>query len=304
MDPIESISYASAVFVDTFPVGKKAAFSMDLETKVTIKEGKKGKGVVVKGKCGKTAKAVSSQVLKSFKSKLKDLNISVSSQIPADGGLGFEESVAAATSLATVCFIAGGRTYEFLVDKFLRRQFVAVDKRAVLPEELLTLCMKAEPKLSFARLCSSFYGGFVVVDERKKDVLRRGEMEENLKPVVIPLKSKTSKSTTSLSAGCEVAFQEALKGNLYTAMDLYSGLSFPDKKLLDEMKSKEPIAVVYSKPDLIPLFRGKKVKHGLKGKAIEIPVNNKQAHILAKPKKILRINEFLEMKPEGQWRWL
>ncbi|MFH1721213.1 MAG: hypothetical protein ABH950_01265 [Candidatus Altiarchaeota archaeon] len=314
MNYVTAVSHLSGWLVDARLVGKAAVFSLGLETKVTVEEADR-KGIIVEGlrgnvkaKGGKIVRAVAAKVLKKNRSK-KGLRFSIASAKKSIEGLGAEESIAAATALATYGILARGQgsgMFEFQVDKTLRRQFVQIKGRVIPTEEMIEDCLAAVPTLSFTRLAVSFYGGFVVADEKKRETLRRGEMEEKITCEILPLKEKPLPAS-SFTSETEIVWAEALKGNLYTASNLNAILNCSNHQLLEKTKKqKGVISLSYSPPTLIVLHR-KKTKKGKEEetkKGGKIPINNEPVRIQKKPKRILRIREFLELKPEGEWKWI
>ena len=99
---------------------------------------------------------------------------------PAFGAARPSEPVAAATAVGVAATPPRGRIYDFQVDKFLKKQFIAIDRKAVLFEKLADLCMSAVPGLSFTHLACAFHGGFAVGNDCEKKIYRRGEMESDL----------------------------------------------------------------------------------------------------------------------------
>ncbi|MBU4201701.1 MAG: hypothetical protein KKB85_00950, partial [Candidatus Altiarchaeota archaeon] len=148
------------------------------------------------------------------------------------------------------------------------------------------------PGMSFARLCASLFGGFFVTEGKK--ILRRGEME-NLQAVVLASKGGNLKPAT------DIAWQEALKGNLYQAMRLNSSLSGNDD-VMQKMLGKGALTVATSGNSVIGLVRGKKATK-ISGK-IKTRISNIEARVLQKPRKILRINEFMRLKGEQEFYFL
>lgn len=83
---------------------------------------------------------------------------------------------AAVQSAAGLVTKRAGHVYELMLEKSVRRKFFTVDEKVVSQDTLLkAACIEG---LSYARLVSSFYGGYCVV--KGGNIARRGEMESKL----------------------------------------------------------------------------------------------------------------------------
>jgi large subunit ribosomal protein L17 len=107
----------------------------------------------------------------------------------------------------------------------VREQYIILGGDLVDKKKLINLCPG-----DFDRVFTGFFGGFAVCDNRKKEVLRRGEMETMWAIIASPKKKeKTDKYRMLLYRyEADLIWDECLKGNLYVAMRLNS-LLYGDK---------------------------------------------------------------------------
>ena len=299
----ESVSYATGTIASCN--GKDSAFALGLEVRAKTVPCK-GKGLSFKG-CG-VSREVRNSVGKAKKFlKVKGgILIEIDNGIPLKTGLGEDEAIAVAAALALAA--EAGRVMELQLDKFLRTQIIETENGFVNKKDLVEHIHV--PRMSFARLCASLFGGFFVTDG--KNILRRGEME-NLQAVVLASKGGNLKPATDMwpnrrfghVSDCEaishIAWQEALKGNLYPAMRLNSSLSGNDE-VMQKMLGKGALTVATSGNSVIGLVRGKKATR-IPGK-IKTGISNSEARVLQKPRKILRINEFMRLNGDKEFYFI
>lgn len=280
-------------------IGKGASFAINLRVtaEVDFTEGKKIKSNSA------LAGNVANKIMRLLKKK-EGLEINVRSELPKSSGLGYNESLSTAAALAVTALLAKkyGSIFELRVDRYMTEQFVTVDDRIIDKRKLIELCSSFK-KNSFDRLISSFYGGFAITDNKKMDVLRRGEME-SLHCVMFECKESPE---SLLKEGIEIAWNEALKGNIYTAMKLNATLLLQDKKMIEKILKTQALAFALSDNSLICLTRDRNrvsgIKKSLNGKFI-FDTTNEEARILSKPRKIVKMKEFLELKKDSDFHWL
>jgi len=283
---MEAVSYASAIIASC--AGKNSAFALDLEVKARVAPSR-GKGISFKG-C-RVSKEVRNSVGKAKKFlKLKEgIIININSEIPPKAGLGEDEAISVAADLALAGLAADreGSVMELQIDKFFRTQIVEINSRFLNKKELIEEMHIAG--LNFARLCASLFGGFVVTEGKK--ILRRGEMEDLDAVILIPKKNNPA------NIEMDLAWQEALKGNLYQAMRLNSSLC--GNEFMHKMLRAGALTVTSSGSSVIGLIRGRnssRVANSVSGEIVKTKISNKESRILKKPRKILRINEFMKLK--------
>lgn len=278
--PTQAISYATANVVSTEKKG--AAFTVNLPVKVTSELTNDGKISIAK----KELKKIAEKTLLLLKHKEYGLKIKIEDEIP--NGLGKEEAV----SLALTFSIAGeiakkhGSINELKIDKFLSEQFLILEKKFFDKKKLLDLCIEENKKLKFEKLVASFYGGFSITDNSKRKILRRGEIEE----LFLKLhRVKIEKYKKNFESELERAWNEALKGNLYTAMRMNSFfLNENSKKFIKD----KVIAVSYSPPYLIEISRERKTK---------ITTINSPTKILETPMRIYKVKDFLKIENSNEF---
>ncbi|MEM4347091.1 MAG: hypothetical protein QW802_00685 [Candidatus Altiarchaeota archaeon] len=278
--PTQAISYATANIVSTEKKG--AAFTINIPVKVTTELTNDGKILITK----KELKKIAEKTLLLLKHKEYGLKIKIKNEIP--DGLGREE----ATSLALTFSIAGeiakkyGSINELKIDKFLSEQFLIIEKKFFDKKKLLELCIKENEKLKFEKLATSFYGGFSVTDNSKREILRRGDIEE----LFLKLhKLRVRKQLKIFESELEKAWDEALKGNLYTAMKINALLLNENSK---KFVKNEVIAISYSPPYLIEISREK--KYGISS-------INSPTKILEKPMRIYKVKDFLKIENSDEF---
>lgn len=259
-----------------------AAFTINIPVKVTatLKEKKK-----IQGKISPELKKLAKKTLNFFSHPEYGVKIKVENKISS--GLGGEE----AESLALIFAVSGalakahGSVNELRIDKYWKEQFLVIDEKAIDKKKLLELCPK---KLNFAKLAASFYGGFSVTDNEKREILRRGEMEHFF---LVLKKIKKIKEEKVFQSELNSIWKEALQGNLYQAMKLNSLLHNPKetKKMF-----REGALTTFSPPYLLGLFQDKKERS---------TTTNQGVKILQKPKRIYRVNNFLKLKGAKEIDW-
>ncbi|GAF98686.1 unnamed protein product, partial [marine sediment metagenome] len=180
-----------------------------------------------------------------------------------------------------------GSLNELKIDKYWQEQFLIIDEKMVDKRKLLELCPK---KLNFAKLAASFYGGFSVTDNEKREILRRGEME-GFSLTLKKLKKK-KEAEKLFQNELNSHWKEALQGNLYQAMKLNSLIHSPQET--KKMLKKGALTTSFSSPYLIGLFRDRE----------EVTTTiNQGVKILQKPQRIYKANDFLKLPgaKEGVW---
>lgn len=281
--PTKAISYATANIVSTEKKG--AAFTVNLPVKVTSELTNDGKISIAK----KELKKIAEKTLLLLKHKEYGLKIKIENEIPT--GLGKEEAV----SLALTFSIAGeiakkyGSINELKIDKFLSEQFLILEKKFFDKKKLLDLCIEENEKLKFEKIVASFYGGFSVTDNSKRKILRRGDIEElSLKLHKVKMKKYGKNFENEL----EKAWNEALKGNFYTAMKTNAFfLNENSKKFIKD----KVISVSYSPPYIIEISRERKTK---------IKTINTPTKILEKPMRIYKVKDFLNIENSNEFSML
>lgn len=302
---IEAVACGTGKIVGSIP-NKGACFAVDLNARVRVEitEGKE-----LTGDVDPLTAEIARDTLTFFGYDY-GLKIEVESDIPPSAGLGDREAVSTATVMAVAGALAKkhGSVNELRIDKYMKEQFLIINGKVVDKKKLIDLCIK--PGLEFDRVSASFYGGFIVSDNRKRMILRRGEME-NLSIVLLTPKEKEMIDPIELklfSNELEIMWDEALKGNLYTAMKLNT--LFYKTRAVKDMLTAGSLTASVSFPSVIALVRDEDRISGVeesvrnKGSVSVTKVCNEKARVLGKPKKIVKIKEFLELKGSEEFHLL
>lgn len=302
-DFVDAETYATANIVETKTKG--AAFALNLKTRAsaTLREDKR---IICRNN---TAKEVAKATLNHL-GYSQGVEVNINTEIPENRGFGEKESIATATALAIAGALAKeyGSINELKIDVYMRDQFLVIEDRLINKRDLMTISTQ---KKRFDRVYASLYGGFAIADNIKRKILRHGEMETLHAVILIPKKrEKTSREEhEKIESQLEVIFNEALCGNLNTAMNMNSTILTKRNTL--RLLAAGALAVSASDSgSLVGLTRDKektgKIAEEAKkiGNVITNKPMNEQARILIKPKKIYRINDFMELKKDQPYEWL
>ncbi|MFH0860655.1 MAG: hypothetical protein V1921_05595 [Candidatus Altiarchaeota archaeon] len=303
---LEAVSNGSALLVDSSSIGRGASFAITLGSKAGC-ELTKTKTITPKSLPAAVRKAA--KVVLDYCGKKSGARLSFSSEIPKEAGLGFEESIAVASAVAVTGALARerGSVMELKVDKYLKEQFYVIDGTVVDRIELARELSKQG--LDFSRVCCSLFGGFFITDDRKLEVLRRGE-NEGFSVVACTLK-KAGKSALFRNE-VQLAWDEALKGNLYSAMNMNALLhgSETAREVTAKMLEAGAVTTSYSGNSVLALIRDPekvvRVKNSAKkfGDVILTSTSNTQTSALMKPRRIVKTAEFLEIKGDSSYYFL
>ena len=229
-----------------------------------------------------------------------EVNITV--EIPPGLGLGFDEAVSSSImlSLCGALARAEGAVYELRIDKYVREQVFEIDGSFV---NFLDLLRELSSKdLRFDRFFSSLYGGFIVADNNLKTVLRRGEMESLYAALLLPGDKGGAGLDTGLFLNeAQIVCDEALKGNLYSAMKL-NGLFYSPQSMGGVLSKGALTATANREGVVVALCRDRETA----GKISELVCEtaNKKAVVGGKPIRIIKVNEFLKMKGDEEFYWI
>ena len=301
---VEAVAHATGKIIHT-ALDKTAAYALNLDAKVSaeIQGDKSG----VHGKVPSHVKKTATKTLKAFGCERYGLTVALESRIPQNSGLGEAEAACLATALATTAALAKrhGAVNELKIDKFMREQYMIVEGNLVDKKKLLGLCAG-----EYDRLFCSLYGGFAVCDNRKLEILRRGEME-TLQAVVATPKKKQKLQKDRLTAyrhEADLIWDEALKGNLYGAMRL-STLLYADP-LAPRMLAAGSFAANTTYPSCVAFARdaesAKKIAGSVRKEASVTVTQtaNTQSCAMVKPVRIVKAKEFLEMRAGQEYFFL
>ena len=255
------------------------------------------------------------------------ISFDIESKIPSDSGLGFKEALINSVMLSTLGLIAGehnghnrGRDgiYELKIDKFLSEQFFLMKNTIVDKRKLIDLSNSISTGFSpqktsrFDRVVGSFYGGFIVSNNYKNKIMRIGKMEDMGAVILTPeegILNENLEEKMMFRNEMEIIWNEALKGNLYTAMKLNAMTNMPGNylKIVKEMLKAHALSVTVSGSSIVALVRDRSKVEGVAGAAgkygdvILTNVNNSEARILSKERKIVKTTEFLKICEESNF---
>ncbi|RLI86694.1 MAG: hypothetical protein DRO76_03445 [Candidatus Altiarchaeales archaeon] len=305
---VEAIASGTGKIVNSV-LDKGASFAIDLNARVGVRILEDEHGIMGNVNVTPIIKNIAENTLNLFGYDY-GLEIEVESEIPSSVGLGDSEAISTATIMAVAGALAKkhGSVNELRIDKYMSEQFLIIDDKVVDKKRLIDLC--TDLSMEFDRTCASFYGGFVISDNKKREILRRGEMESLHAVILIPKeKMRIDLDEIKLFQNeIEIMWDEALKGNLYSAMKLNT-LIYGDK-IAREMLKKGSLSVTVSFPSIIALVRderkvgdvGNSVKR--EGAVLTRKMNNEGARVMVKPKKIVKIKEFLKLKGDEEFHLL
>ena len=304
IDSIQATGKGTAKIIQTNQ-DKSASYALDLETVASVQIS--GNTKEINGKISPEIKKLAKDTLNFLGYKNYGLTIKIDSKIPAKAGLGEKEASYVAVVLAVTAAISKkhGSVNELKIDKYVKEQYMWVGEKLIDKKKLIDLCPG-----EFDRIFTSFYGGFAVCDNRKKEVLRRGEMETMWAIFATPKKKELLDKDRMLLYRYEadLIWDEALKGNLYVAMRLNS-LLYCDKNA-PKMLRAGALTAHTSYPSTVALSRDEK-KNSLIEKAVKkdakifiVKAANNQAAALVKPRRIVKGREFVEKKGKSEYYFL
>ena len=216
IEKAEAIAHGAATIVNAISLGKGAAFGVDLWTKAEVKL--TDEPHIINGEI--TSYPTESPVLitKTVSRVLKYFNIEKSfgakvktwSNIPVARGLKSSSAAANAVALATVAAL--GKTLEDI-------EVVKLGVDAAFDAEVTITG-------AFDDACASFLGGAVVTDNLKRKLLKHVTLSDDL-VVLFHVPSKKAYTVDSdinrlriVKPLVQVAYNEAIKGNFWTALSL------------------------------------------------------------------------------------
>ncbi|AYK15865.1 MAG: shikimate kinase [Methanosarcina flavescens] len=273
----------AGTIINAIATWKGAAFGIDLMTfaEVELSEGESGiSGFIEEMPEGDTRliEQCVEMTLERFGLELGG-TVKTRSEIPLAGGLKSSSAAANASVLATLRAV--GETLP--------------------PLEIVKLGVEAAKKVgvtitgAFDDACASFFGGIVVTDNRKMELLRREEFNSKVMifaPARKAFSADTDVNRSRLIAPCvEIAYELALKGDYERAMTLngflYCGaLGFGTEHMLRALElGVKGVSLSGTGPSYAALVRAEQVKElrsawescGVEGKVIETSINNRDA---------------------------
>jgi shikimate kinase len=283
------LCHGAATIVNAIATGRGAAFGISLETRAHVRLNEKSTFTACIEGCGDEdttlIRLCAKKVLRYFKLDY-GADIVTESNIPIAAGLKSSSTAANAVCLATLAAI--------------RKEHKAALSDGKLIDLAVDAALEAKVTVTGAYddACASYFGGYVVTDNAKRRILKKGRMPEDLKVLIyVPdKKSYTSKvdvkKTKILAAEVSLAWKQALKGNLYSAMNvnglLYSAALGYDAGIpLAALEAGAIAAGLSGKgPSVVALTKKEpeKIKEAwsaFEGRIIEANINNRKAEVLA-----------------------
>jgi shikimate kinase len=291
----------AASIVNAIATGKGAAFGLDLEAKATVEL--QGGDVTALGvQEPKLVETCVKNALSLFPYKY-GATIRIESNIPIARGLKSSSAVANASVLATLGALAKlhGSIKTVRIDKEQSRQMLKIGNEEIKDETILDISVQSAREcgvtitgaLDDAAAC--YFGGFVVTDNSKNSIIRRGEMEKLGAVILVPEEKSFTKdfdvaAVKKWAREVDAIWNLALQGDLYTAMTL-NGLAYSAalgmcneaaKKAMDAgalaagLSGTGPAIVAITKgntDDILNAWQGL-------GKTLEAKINNEKAKVI------------------------
>lgn len=284
----EAIAHGAATIVNAIATGKGAAFGVDLWTKAKVSITNEPN--VIESEIGsepsedKTLieKSVN-RVFKHFKvEKQFGAKVKTSSNIPIARGLKSSSAAANAVVLATAASL--GKSLQDL-DAINLGVDAAYDAKVTLTG-------------AFDDACASFFGGIVITDNLKRKLKACASFAESFSVLfhVPPKKAYTSETNMDklkvISPLVKIAYQEATKGNTWTALSLNgliysSALGFDPSVALDALNAGAMAAGLCGKGPAVTVVvsednfeQVKAILHNYEGKIISAKLNRDKAKMV------------------------
>ncbi|MDD5112372.1 MAG: shikimate kinase [Candidatus Altiarchaeota archaeon] len=305
-----AICHGAASIIAAFATGRGAAFGTGLSTTATVElTGGRGITASIGGNSREDTKLMKlcvGNTLKHFGFS-SGASVRTESDIPIAAGLKSSSVAANAVVLATAGALAErhGEIREVRLSKTERRQELYINGRLVPPLELINIgvdsALQAKVTVTgaFDDATASYFGGYTITNNRRREILRSGDMESLDVLILLPEKRRIYTVKADLSnigairSGVNAAWNLALEGDLYTAITmngLLHAVAFKqDAQIPIAALNAGAIAAALSGkgPAVVALARGNasKIKKALSrfgGKIIETRTNNTPARIISK----------------------
>jgi len=202
-------AYGAGTIINAISTWKGAAFGIDLKTEaeVVLTNDKKITGYIEEGGDTKLIERCVELTLLRFGSK-SGAKVSTKSQIPIASGLKSSSAAANATVLATL---------DALGEKLEPMEAIKIGVQA-------SLDAKVSITGAFDDACASMLGGFVITDNKNKELIKREELASQVL-ILAPEKKVFSSGTNVLRSRLigkwvEMAYREAVAGSYEKAMTL------------------------------------------------------------------------------------
>ncbi|MGQ9542522.1 MAG: shikimate kinase [Candidatus Bathyarchaeia archaeon] len=284
----EAIAYGAVTIVNAIPAGRGAALSIDLWTKARVELIDKPGiyDVHIKPEPMEDKKLSEKAVEKTLKYLHLDskygAKVITESTIPIARGL--KSSSAASNAIVTATAAAAGV-------KISKTRIVELGVEAAL-EAGVTITG------AFDDACASFYGGIVLTDNIRRRIVKRMKVREKTVVLLhIPPQKRYTKDVDllrmrAIAQVSEEAFEEANKGNIWTAMTINglacaAALGQDPSIIIDALKAGALAAGISGTgPALSVLVKDDRVNDVMKileridGKVIRSSINHKEAGVV------------------------
>jgi len=283
-----AISYGGATIINAIATGKGAAFGVKLWTKAEVKltdNPKDIRGEIVSDPSESTMliEKTVRKVLEHFGLAGKlGAEVKTWSNIPIARGLKSSSAAANAIALATVAALQKEVDDMTVIN-------LGVDG---------ALEAKVTVTGAFDDACASYFGGVVVTDNFKRQIIKRFKAQENLRVLFYVPQTKSYTGSVNVERMKAVAplvktaYREALKGNFWRALTLngmiYSfALGYDPSIALDALMAgavaaglcgKGPAITVVAAEDKVDRVKEALMKY--EGEVIETEINHEKARIL------------------------
>ena len=202
-------AYGAGTIINAISTGKGAAFAIELKTEaeVVLTDAKKIHGYMEEGGDTSLIERCVELTLSHFGST-SGANVATKSEIPIASGLKSSSAAANAVVLATL---------DALGEKLEPLEAVKIGVRAALDAKVTITG-------AFDDACASMLGGFVITDNKRKELINRVERDSEVL-ILAPEKKVFSSSTNVVRSRLigrwvEMAYEEAVAGNFEKAMTL------------------------------------------------------------------------------------
>jgi shikimate kinase len=286
----EAIAHGAATIVNAIALGKGSAFGVDLWTKAEViltDEPHIIKGEIISDPTERTVliERTVSRVFQHFSvGKRFGAKVKTWSNIPVARGLKSSSAAANAVALAAVAAL-GKKPEDLTVIK------LGVDA---------AFDAKVTVTGAFDDACASYFGGAVVTDNLKRNILNRATLPEDLTVLfhVPPIKAYTADSDVNrlqtVKPLVRIAYKEALKGKFWTALTLNgliysSALEYDTSVALDALTAgalaaglcgKGPAVTAVVPSDKIDSVKMALLRH--EGAILHTRLNHEKAKVISK----------------------
>lgn len=281
-----AVSYGAASIVAAFATGKGSSFGVSLQTKATVKLNNSG---IIQPKIKNYSDESTKLVESCIEVVLERFNLSygavieTESTIPPARGLKSSSTVSNAVVLAALG---------------------ALDKAdEISPEEVINLGIDASFRANVTKTgaiddaSASFFGGYTVTDNLNRQILKRGQMDDDLRVILLVPEGKSYSAEVDMSKiqtrrdEVEKAWNLAYEGRVYEAINLngriHSEIFGFDPGIAEDALGAGALAAGLSGkgPAVAALTKDKTGEirdawRSYPGDIIEAQVNNTQAHLL------------------------